>query len=148
MKEFILDLGGPDGAAIFDSLDEFTQGYVECLFFASGGPEGDLEGATVADLAPETVEKIIRNCERFQRRYKVLLTKAYRKSEETYRGPVPYTPKHAGHDFCYTRNGHGTGFWDRGLGDVGDGLAAACGDSTPFSSEDPYMGGDGRIYLS
>ena len=28
-----------------------------------------------------------------------------------------------GHDFWLTRNGHGTGFWDRGLGDVGDRLS-------------------------
>src|SRR5215204_5390197 len=147
MPEFILDLGGPDGAAIFDSLDEFAQGYVEAMFFASTGSD-DLGHASVAQLAPETVEKIIRDCERFQRRYKLLLSVAYRISEKTFRGPVPYTTKRAGHDFWFTRNGHGTGFWDRGLGDVGDGLAAACGDSTPFSSEDPYMGGDGRLYLS
>ena len=29
----------------------------------------------------------------------------------------------AGHDFALTRNGHGVGFWDRGLGAVGDALA-------------------------
>lgn len=33
---------------------------------------------------------------------------------------------YAGHDFYLTRVGHGTGFWDRGLGDLGDRLAAAC----------------------
>ena len=27
------------------------------------------------------------------------------------------------HDFWLTRNGHGTGFWDRGLGDLGGKLA-------------------------
>jgi hypothetical protein len=30
-----------------------------------------------------------------------------------------------GHDFALTRNGHGAGFWDRGLGDLGDRLATA-----------------------
>lgn len=30
-----------------------------------------------------------------------------------------------GHDLHLTRNGHGAGFWDRGLGDVGDRLAEA-----------------------
>ena len=25
-----------------------------------------------------------------------------------------------GHDFALTRNGHGAGFWDRGLGELGD----------------------------
>lgn len=27
-----------------------------------------------------------------------------------------------GHDFILSRNGHGTGFWDRGLGEVGESL--------------------------
>jgi hypothetical protein len=31
-----------------------------------------------------------------------------------------------GHDFILTRNGHGTGFWDRGLGERGERLTAAC----------------------
>lgn len=31
-----------------------------------------------------------------------------------------------GHDYALTRNGHGTGFWDRGLGELGDRLTAAC----------------------
>ena len=31
-------------------------------------------------------------------------------------------PGQIGHDFILTRNGHGTGFWDRGLGEIGDRL--------------------------
>lgn len=30
-----------------------------------------------------------------------------------------------GHDLALTRNGHGTGFWDRGLGELGDRLSEA-----------------------
>lgn len=30
-----------------------------------------------------------------------------------------------GHDLLLTRNGHGAGFWDRGLGDLGDRLTTA-----------------------
>lgn len=32
---------------------------------------------------------------------------------------------HFGHDFALTRNGHGAGFWDRGLGELGDRLSKA-----------------------
>ena len=32
----------------------------------------------------------------------------------------------AGHDFALTRNEHGTGFWDSGLGDIGDMLTEEC----------------------
>ena len=32
------------------------------------------------------------------------------------------SPEQIGHDFILTRNGHGAGFWDRGLGEIGDTL--------------------------
>lgn len=31
-----------------------------------------------------------------------------------------------GHNFWLTRNGHGTGFWDRGIGEAGVRLSEAC----------------------
>jgi hypothetical protein len=36
-----------------------------------------------------------------------------------------YTWAQAGHDFALTRNGHGAGFWDRGLGVIGEKLSDA-----------------------
>lgn len=50
----------------------------------------------------------------------------------------------AGHDFFLTRNGHGAGFWDRGLGDVGDRLSDA---SKVYSSQGLSVGDDGRLYV-
>ena len=49
----------------------------------------------------------------------------------------------AGHDFWLTRNGHGAGFWDRGLGDLGDRLSAA---AKVYGECDLYPGDDGLIY--
>ena len=49
-----------------------------------------------------------------------------------------------GHDFWLTRNGHGTGFWDRGHGDLGDKLTQW---AKTFSGCDPYEGDDGKVYL-
>jgi hypothetical protein len=34
-------------------------------------------------------------------------------------------PEQFAHDFWLTRNGHGAGFWDRGLGEIGDILTKA-----------------------
>lgn len=34
--------------------------------------------------------------------------------------PPDYSYSQAGHDFWLTRNGHGAGYWDRGLGHDGD----------------------------
>ena len=54
------------------------------------------------------------------------------------------TPEQIGHDFWLTRNGHGTGFWDRGLDDQGDALTTLC---KIFGEQDAYEGDDGLIYL-
>jgi hypothetical protein len=48
----------------------------------------------------------------------------------------------AGHDFWLTRNGHGAGFWDRGLGEIGDRLSDA---AKVYGSVDLYVGDDGQI---
>jgi len=53
-------------------------------------------------------------------------------------------PAYIGHDFNLTRNGHGTGFWDRGLGKAGDELTAAC---RPYGSADVYVGDDGFLHF-
>lgn len=55
------------------------------------------------------------------------------------------TMERAGHDFWLTKNGHGAGFWDRGLGDLGKRLSDA---SKAYGSTDLYLGEDGKIYAS
>lgn len=50
-----------------------------------------------------------------------------------------YSWSQAGHDFALTRNHHGAGFWDRGLGEVGDKLtkaAQAYGETAIWQRED------------
>lgn len=50
-----------------------------------------------------------------------------------------------GHDFWLTRNRHGAGFWDRGLGTLGKKLTEW---AHTFGSSDVYLGDDGKVYLS
>jgi len=52
--------------------------------------------------------------------------------------------RRVGHDFWLTRNGHGAGFWDRGLGKVGDDLTR---DAETYGGIDPYVGDDGLVYI-
>lgn len=47
-----------------------------------------------------------------------------------------------GHDFWLTRNGHGAGFWDRGLGELGEYLTAM---SKPFGSAMLYVNANGEV---
>ena len=49
----------------------------------------------------------------------------------------------AGHDFWLTRNGHGAGFWDRGIGRAGELLTDR---ANAAGQVDLYVGDDGKIY--
>jgi hypothetical protein len=164
MPQFILDHGTQESAKAFRALDTFTQGYIEAMFFTDTernsvreaepdsrdrqwNPETDssLPGdVSVADLASETLTRIIADCEQFQTANAALLERAYTLGE----AQDCYDETTAGRDLWYTRNGHGCGFWDRGLGDVGQALTALCGHGTAFHGVDSYLGDDGLIYLS
>lgn len=162
MPEFILDHGSPEAARAYRALDSFTQGYIEAMFFTDcehgtvradededaadiGGnlwnPEtqSNLPGdVTLANLAPEALARIIADCAAFQKANEATLDEAYALEEPT------YCAERAGNDFWYTRNGHGCGFWDRGLGMVGDKLADT---ARVYGGCDSYLGDDGLIYL-
>jgi len=47
-----------------------------------------------------------------------------------------------GHDFWLTRNGHGAGFWDRELGELGDILTERC---KPYGTCDLYVDDGGEV---
>ena len=53
-------------------------------------------------------------------------------------------PSQIGHDLWLTRNGHGAGFWDRGLGDVGDKLSDI---ARNMGEKSLYRGDDGKIHI-
>lgn len=55
------------------------------------------------------------------------------------------TLEQTGHDFWLTRNGHGSGFWDRGLEDIGEALSEA---AKEFGEQYLYVGDDGKLYAS
>lgn len=149
MPEFILDHGGVDGSRWLSDLDEFTAGYVECLFFVApdDSPEGNgrgntMESASVSELSIEARATIVADCTAFQAQASALLARAYTSALDT--GKV-YTAEQAGRDFCYTRNGHGAGFWDRGLpDDIGDGLSDV---ARKAGESDLYRGDSGKLYL-
>ncbi len=58
--------------------------------------------------------------------------------------PDTYKVSQAGHDFWLTRNGHGSGFWDRDLDDAGESLTQACED---WRELNVILGDDGKLYL-
>lgn len=50
-----------------------------------------------------------------------------------------------GHDIWLTRNGHGAGFWDRGLGELGDWLTGMC---KPMGSAYMYINASGEVEIA
>lgn len=92
--------------AAWDSLDTFTKGYIECMFFTNASvSEDECYGLDHGDIAPDTLEAIKLDCEEFQ---------AIAGSTDL----DLWGEEQAGRDFWYTRNGHGVGFWDRRLSDM------------------------------
>lgn len=120
-------------------MDDFTEAYIECAYWSSIDDNGDPIDELDADAAPELIAKMEADCAVFQERHAILLSFAYDHDE------VAYDGVRAGHDFWLTRNGHGAGFWDRDLGEVGDELTKA---AHTFGSVDLYVGDNGQIYGS
>lgn len=118
-------------------LDDFTLAYLEAALWSSMDNADDTGGEpldanySVEDIAPETLAQMVTDCAEFQGIYSALLAEI--------------DPIQAGHDFWLTRNRHGAGFWDRGLGELGDKLTNA---AHTFGDFDLYVGDDGLIYGS
>jgi hypothetical protein len=57
-----------------------------------------------------------------------------------------------GHDYVLTSGGHGTGFWDRGLGELGDRLTEACKATYRewylYTGEERIDGEPGKLYCN
>ena len=87
-------------------LDAFTDAYIKAALWStndesdeSGGEPLD-KNYSASDIAPETMELIVEDCNDFQQRYSELLADS------------GIGDARAGHDFWLSRRGHGTGFFD------------------------------------
>lgn len=112
-------------------LDTFTRAYIEAALWSSTDDDGEpLDGVhTVDDVHPDTLARMVRDCELFR--------------EACADDLATCDDVQAGHDYWLTRNGHGAGFWDRGLGEVGTRLTDA---AHADGSCDLYVGDDGLIH--
>ena len=120
------------------NLEGFLNGYITALLWSSTDGNGAPLDQTDRQLAPEALANCREDCARFMSMNAMDLTR-YELS-----GGFPMPSEYAGHDFLLTRNGHGAGFWDRGLGALGDRLTVAAG---RFGNVDAYVGDDGLIHI-
>lgn len=141
-----------DSQKLFDSADGFTRAYIVCaLWTGVEYPEGhEMAGRdkdyskNPCDLDPATMESMMTDCAKFQKRAATIIAIAD-ETGECKRGPDCDTAlERAGHDFWLTRNGHGAGFWD---GDWPEPYATQLDKlSKKFGESDLYTGDDGLIY--
>lgn len=118
-------------------ISDFFQAYLTCALWSSTCDDGEpLDYQyTTEDLSDDCHASMFEDCINFFTANNTLLSHAIEKYDYSY--------SQAGHDFWLTRNGHGAGFWDRGLNDLGDKLTLA---AKSYGSCDLYVGDDGKIY--
>ena len=105
-------------------MDAFTQGYIACLLWSTEHDE-----FTANDIEKDSLDSIINDCMQFQG-----------ENEEHLSGLDEFQ---CGHDFYLTRNLHGSGFWDRGLGETGQILTRASQEFNEFY----VFENDGKIFI-
>ena len=124
------------------ALDAFVRGYLVCALWSSTDYDGEPlnDNYDETDIAPQCLAGMRADCVSFidaqMEDLKQYVARMSRDEGEAWSS--------AGHDFWLTRNGHGAGFWDRGLGELGDRLSAA---AKVYQGQDLYVGDDGKLYI-
>lgn len=124
MPEFILNTEGASNE--YDSLDEFTQGFIEAAFFTSVSSydssdffkrsiqklleSGEIDGTIPQDSSVSNIDfdsfcSIKDFCDQFQSKNQALLDLAYQCED--------YDESQAGRDLYFTYSGSGVGYWSR-----------------------------------
>lgn len=117
------------------TLGEMVDGYIVCALWSSWDGDEPLDDwATADDIAPATLEEMRDDCQAF------LMSNH---ADIVAMMAAGFSPAAIGHDFWLTRNGHGAGFWDRGLGDLGERLSS---DARVYGGVDLYTGDDGQVW--
>lgn len=129
------------GKATEDCISRATVGYVAAALWLSTDDAGDpLDARYDADsIAPESLEQMGEDIAGF-------LAACWGDTWEDFSIDLSgIEPEQIGHDFWLTRNHHGAGFWDRGLGEIGDALTKL---AHSYGDSDLYVGDDGQVYVS
>lgn len=134
-------------------LDQFTEAYITCMLWSSTDNTDDQGGEplennySIEDIDPESMSRIIKDCKDFQAENleDIMRIPSVSCNPDTH-GRSHYTGlESAGHDFWFTRCGHGVGFWDRDYPeDMAARLTASC---ERFGECWPYVGDDNKIYI-
>jgi hypothetical protein len=121
----------------YTDLDEFTIHYLIAAMWSTSDGSDETGGDPIdktfdlCDFSEPALLAACRDCDAFREQAGELLNNL--------------DNEQAGHDFWLTREHHGAGFWDRGLGEVGDKLTKI---AYSFGEGDLYVGDDGLLHFS
>src|ERR1044071_581042 len=95
-------------------LASVTAAYIEAAYFTDAGLDSDIQAG--ADMHPAARFRAAETCADFLAQCEEAgLLDLYRETGRTWDS--------FGHDLWLTRNRHGAGFWDRGMGALGEALS-------------------------
>lgn len=117
--------------------EEMMEGYQECALWSSVDDDGQPLDDSGMLLAQETLDWFLADCAAFIGAWQEM----HVFGQDWQWGGLSWSQ--IGHDLWLTRNGHGTGFWDRGLGELGEELSDV---AERQGSRELYVGDDGMIY--
>ncbi len=121
----------------FESLDVFTQSYVNAMFFTES--DVSLQNKYFSDFSEALIQKIKDDCYKFQTLAKDFIT------EENNLNCDYCADTIAGHDFWFTRNYTSSGFKD---GDWRDSVSAELYNlAKEFGQFEIYEGDDNKVYV-
>lgn len=120
------------------NITVFFEAYVEAALWSSTDDDGDSLDwyCCISDLSDEARKQMLDDCCAFLADNEELLERAC--------DAHSYDDSMAGLDFWLTRNRHGAGFWDRGLGDIGDALTK---NAHAYGSSELHLDDDGKVHL-
>ena len=117
------------------NLRTVTNAYLAAIYFTDTGDTGQPESSI--KISDEANDRISDDCS--------LFVEAADNANLLREYVIWRSLDDLGHDFWLSRNGHGTGFGDRGLGALGDKLHAL---AKSFKECTAYEGDDGLLYLA
>ena len=115
-------------------VTEMFRHYASCALWASHHDDAEdqhFDGLGVDDISVETQAKMISECRSFLEDNAKDVALSGQSLSQT------------GHDFFLSRCGHGAGFFDRGLGQVGTRLQKA---ARVWGDVNLYVGEDGQVH--
>lgn len=131
------------------NIDAMVQGYLECQLWAGLDCREDGEEPVpyddnydISDISPDYVDKITDEFRELVYAHP-LAVRMYLNTVGKYDQTGYERNGTFGHNYYLTREGHGAGFWDRGLGELGDYLTDIA--KYAGSADDLWDNGDGVL---